>query len=412
VNRALVTKALWPLLGLVFVAWLVMPVTMRHDFAQDAGAFVTAGRLYPEHEGDIYGVDSRPTARFTRTECHDGPNAHDCLEHSVPFVSPPQLLPLLEPIGWLPIWAGVGLLRFIAAVGLVAGVTLVWWRARPTTAIGLFAAVMGTVALTPLVHDTLFAGQPTGLMLVSVMLPVATGRRGERVIAWASLLVIGLFKLFPLLLFAAPRRRGALVGAVGAVVALTLAVVLRGDFGLLHRFLEASRDTGQLATSTNLSLDGLIGRFDHGWSTSSPWYVVGLAARVVALGWIYVRFVRRSDPRLRWAWLWAAVLVVSPIVWSFYLVSVWGVVAVSVLSPGINKRFSRPDMALVAIALAAALTLPISRLPSGVTINLGTDIAIIGALGLATVAAAIAARTSDEAARRGGSTRWVAAHER
>jgi hypothetical protein len=67
---------------------------------------------------------------------------------------------------------------------------------------------------------------------------------------------------------------------------------------------------------------------------------------------------------------------------------------------------------LVAIALAAALTLPISRLPSGVTINLGTDIAIIGALGLATVAAAIAARTSDEAARRGGSTRWVAAHER
>src|SRR5690349_5227320 len=77
--------------------WLLVPILIRGNLAQDAIPYVVAGELvtsepdaiYAEDATDLYDLDEA----FATRSCELSPAGTDCAARSVAFVSLPQALP-------------------------------------------------------------------------------------------------------------------------------------------------------------------------------------------------------------------------------------------------------------------------------------------------------------------------------
>jgi hypothetical protein len=318
--------------GLLFAAllasWLVFPLGQRTVVAQDALAYLTAGRLVGPHDGAIYAHKVSSTAweldpRFARDACHLAPAGTDCHRYVVPFLSPPQALPLSAGIGHLGRDLGPLVFRWLAVGGLVAGMAILW-RRRDTGVPGSSAALVVTAAfMTPFAYESSIAGQTSSLLFLSACIGLtATARRPALYGAAATWAGVIAFKLFPAAL-AVPlilRRRWRLLVWTAAILAgLTVlaAVMSPRSFGDFLGQLRPTTAT-QTTNTANISLDAVIRLLLPGWGTTSGGFAPVVLLRLAVVLGVGALVLRIGDDDLLWAYSWVALLAVEPVVWWHY----------------------------------------------------------------------------------------------
>lgn len=395
-DRAL-GRLTWVLIVCVGAIWLLSPLLLNRQFAADGAAFLAAGSLAQHHPNDVYAVDGAPTPRFAATACSFGPHGRDCEQYAPPFTSPPQLIPILELFNVFHGKSAIFILRSACVgfmiCGVAAGIRRVVGDGGADTRTLMWILVTA-VAVTPLVLVTVGLGQVTGLMLISVLHPLAADRKQGRATARCSLLLIGLFKLFPLGLYVDDTRRRETGIAVAIVAVLSIVVAHRYGPGIFADFLNSSRGNELLAHPWNLSIDGAMARAFPSWRIGSDGYIFGIATRIFLLGLLWWAKVRHATPSLRWAWLWCAVVLISPLVWSHYMIAPLGVFMVT-LSQRLTADSPRARLRRIRqLAAVSVVTVPIALGTPSWVINLAAVAYVVGAFIVITRAVVSAERRS------------------
>jgi alpha-1,2-mannosyltransferase len=239
---------------------------------------------------------------------------------------PPASLLLVGPVALLPIplAAVVWDMVLLGAVAATVAFALREVGARPTP--WRLAALLVLLVCWPPLLDTLLEVQIGPVLLLLSMLAWRWGRRGRMGWAGVAVGVAAALRLFPALAvvyFVARREWRALAGASAAfVVSETLALPLVGVKGFVDYATRALPGTqAQFGnTADNLSLWGWAAQLAPG--AARPLALALVAGMVVVLVVVTVRRRRRhlhADDATFLAYLPAMVLA-SPLAWSFYLV--------------------------------------------------------------------------------------------
>ncbi|HET9110625.1 MAG TPA: glycosyltransferase family 87 protein [Ktedonobacterales bacterium] len=305
-------------LGITWALWLfvvIASIRLIGSHAYDFDSYYAAAQaLRFDHSANIY-----LSATLAHSERAYGLCAHT--GHFVPpYVYPPLLAILLEPLTLLPcanaavVWLLLNAALWAVATLLLADVLARRWPGRRLAATTLMSAV--SLGFLPAYYG-LFLGQVHLLVLVGVALALWLVERGRERLAGASLAVVTIIKLFPamLVMYYLARRRWRLVGvAVGVGVALLVVMVVGSSPATVAESLPAGAALvgGKLPTGVNEALIAII---------PSALRPVGLAlAALIGLTWLVVVWRRGGDDLLGFGWTLCAMLLVSPLVWSFYLV--------------------------------------------------------------------------------------------
>lgn len=296
----------------IWAAWLVMiafsaRLVATHPY--DFEAYYTAAEaLRFDHAANIYS---------TLTLLHAARAHGVCVGFTgMPYVYPPLLAIALEPLTLIPcgsaavlwlllnaaLWAGATLLladllarrwhgSHLAAYALVSGLSLCFWQG--------FAG--------------LFLGQAHILLLFGMALGLWLTERERPWLAGAALAAVAIVKFFPaaLILYYLLRGRGrVVVGAALAGALLLVAMALFSSPATLAAALPAAFVSvrGQTTPGQNEAL-----------AIVAPYVGPALAA-LVGIVWLVVSARRRGDDLLGAGWAACAMLLLSPLVWSFYLV--------------------------------------------------------------------------------------------
>lgn len=296
----------------IWATWLVMIAFSAHlvtNHPYDFDVYYTAAEaLRFDHTANIYS----PTVLYDAAQAHSA-----CLDFSVrTYVYPPLLAIALEPLTltscgnaaviWLLLnagmWAGATLLLAdllarrwhgsrLAAYALVSALSLCFWQA--------FAG--------------LFLGQAHILLLFGMALGLWLAERGRPWLAGATLVTVAIVKFFPatLIFYYLLRGRWQVVGGAALAGALLLA--------LMALLASPATLAAALPAAFTLVRGAATPGQNEALALAAPLVGPALAA-LVGVVWLAVSARRRGDDLLGVGWAACAMLLLSPLVWSFYLV--------------------------------------------------------------------------------------------
>lgn len=358
-----------PIFLLILGLWLVLPVVVMGNLAQDALPYVVAGRLVGTQPDQIYATEARDLydlkPAFAATSCDLAPAGTDCANLAVAFVSAPPALLFAALLGWAGPTFGILLARLLASAALAGGMLVLWNRLSGRHPDAPAFLVATALLLTPFAMVPIALGQTSPYLFLAACVGVArTGTRTLRALLTAGL-VVGciLLKLFPAVALAVLvyQRRWRLLGWIVAwgVALVALAAVLL-PFDLWRDFLTTSRLMAaySLVNPYNGSVDGVL----HGLSASlatGPGGVASLAVRAAAVVAVFAWRVRHADDDTQWGYAWLASLLFVPLVWWHYL---WLAVAAVGLALAGRRHLDRRQLWILPIL--AAVAIPIS-IPNG-----------------------------------------------
>lgn len=179
-----------------------------------------------------------------------------------PYYYPPLVAALVAPLTQLPVIAAAWVWNMANAAAVVAGTALLLgerrWRAQGLLAWGLTAAFVPTLA-------TLYAGQISGLLYLSVAAAIVAHERGRPMAAGAAVAFGAALKVVPVVLIGYFAWRGdwrAVAGSlVGAAVIVVATLPLAGLDGWIAYFtvgLGTMHSPSDVAGATNVTLNGAI----------------------------------------------------------------------------------------------------------------------------------------------------------
>jgi hypothetical protein len=356
-------------LRLIFVAmigvWLLFPIVVRQNMAQDAIPYVVAGELthdhpetvYPAKSGDLYDLDPL----FARRSCEVAPAGSDC-SLNVAYVSTPLALPLAVTASKLGGDGGVLLLRLLGAASLSGGMWILWTRLAHRTPRSPQLLVATAVLLTPFAMAPIALGQTSEVLFLSACLGVSSTRRGRVILAsgvWVATVALKAFPAVLVLLLVWQRRWRMLAWSVAWTALLAALTALAGPASLWTDFVKGS---GRLAGQSNWnayngSLDSLVHNLVPSVTDNRSTTLLLTAVRIVLAGALFWWGARRADHDSQWAVAFLAALFIVPFVWWHYL---W--LAVAAVGITLAGRARLDDRAVTVLPILALITVPFSIL--------------------------------------------------
>lgn len=328
--------------------------------AEDAIPFIAAVRVQDGDARSLYSADANaevPPA-LTAAGCPLTPPGTDCKHYVLPFLSPPQVLPVMKVVDLFGDAGSIFLMRLFAAASFAGGTWLLWrsvTRRHPEAGVPFLVAA---VLLTPYVYTSSAFGQNSPLMYLSACLGLSQTDRSWRAAgsaaAWVGTVVFKVFPL-PLILVAILRRKWKFVGsAAGMFVVLTLAAVPLSPPGAYGEFLSTSRalTANRVSSPWNVSIDAFIHVFDPTWrGTGAAFYAVVLV-RVAVIGALFFWKLRDADEDFQWAYAWIALLALHPQIWWHYFELIIPAVALALRGRRANTWYLLPVVAFALLPLA------------------------------------------------------------
>lgn len=295
-----------------WAGWLVIIAFSAHLVAShpyDFESYYTAAEaLRFDHTANIYS---------TTTLLHAAQAHGNCQGFSrMSYVYPPLLAIALEPLTLTPC-ATASVLWLLLNAALWAGATLLLadilarrWRGSRLAA---FTLTSGLSLCFWQAFAGLFLGQAHVILLFAMALALWLAERGSPWPAGGALAIGAVVKFFPaaLLLFYLLRGRWRVVGGAALVGVALLAVML------------ALSSPATLAETLPAAFTSVRGQTTPGQNEAlaivAPLVGPALVA-LVGVVWLVVSAWRRGDDLLGAGWAACAMLLISPLVWSFYLV--------------------------------------------------------------------------------------------
>jgi hypothetical protein len=216
------------------------------------------------------------------------------------------------------------------------------------------------VLLTPLAMVPIGLGQTSPLMFLSACLGLEVAARSRRwAVAVAAVWSLTIaFKAVPAVLGLAVlfQRRWRVLGwSLGIVTVLSLGALVMAGSGIVGEFLEGVGGVADQASYNpyNGAADSYVfhlgaGAFSAEQSALAGWVLRAMLA--VPILWWAGRL--RGD--VQWAFGWAALVVLSPLVWWHYAWLSFAGIGVAIAAR------SRSDRVVALLPVAAALALPLS----------------------------------------------------
>jgi len=345
--------------------WLLVPVLLRDNLAQDAIPYVVAGELvrtdpdlvYAAKEGDLFELE--PV--FAKRSCEIAPPGTDCPSLSVAFVSTPFAIPCAVAVAQLGPDAGVLAMRVLAALSLAGGMWVLWNRLAHRTRTAPQQLVFTALLLTPFTMVSLSLGQTSPVLFASAALGISRADRWLRAILTAGLWVAAVaLKAFPAALFVVlvlQRRWRLVVSSVGWGALLGVLALALGPISMWTGFVETAGDLSAQAGSNpyNGSLDALAYNLVAPLTESTGGSGVLFGVRVALAAGLFWWSSTRLDDDAQWAYAYVLVLLVVPLVWWHYL---W--LAVAAVGIALAARRRLDDRTLAVLPVLAAVTVPIS----------------------------------------------------
>lgn len=253
----------------------------------------------------------------TATLIHSAPAYQGCLVAiHAPYLYPSLLAILFEPLTLLPcgvafrLWVVASLALYAGCAALLAARLGRMWPGRERFATGL---VIALALLCAPVFAGIGQGQVHLVLLAALLAAPELEDRGHPLAAGALLALAACVKPHALLvaaLYALRGRRRVITGTIMGGAALVAVMVLLGD------------GPAGLAASAHAMLANGAEEVKLPWN-EALWALPGgpaVAALVAALWLRGAVFVRgRGDRALGEAWTYAAMVLVSPVAWVFYL---------------------------------------------------------------------------------------------
>lgn len=365
---------LWAALIAAWLVWLgvvalSIPLTSAHSYDFDT-YYAAAQALRFDHSADIYRVAT----------LNQVAQAHGLCAHTghflPPYVYPPLLAILLEPLTLLPcgsaatLWLLLNAALWAAATLLLADVLARRWPERRLAATTLVTLL--SLGCLPAYYG-LFLGQAHLLILAGFALTLWLAERDRLALAGGALVIIALIKLIPALLLVTYLLRGRwrLIGAAALVGAGLLGVMLlRSSPASVARSLPA----GAALLSSGLTSGG-----NEALVASLPpaLHLVGLGlAALIGLLWLLALWRRRGgahgDDLLAIGWTLCVMLLISPLVWSFYLIWLTPtfIACATALGPPLRRDARVVGLWLALAGLYLCIVLPIGALHVAATLAL------------------------------------------
>lgn len=350
----LVRLALLAVLALTCSGWLLLVLFSLGIFPNrgtDFAIFYGAARSLRLHPGvDLYGWPAIAQSASAPGAC--------ALMVGVLYVYPPLLAMLMEPLSLLPcdtamhVWALVNASLWALATALLARHLAGRWPARRLLAVTL--TVVASFGFWQ-AYWGFWLGQVHLVVLCGIALALWLAESRRRPMAAGAVLAfVALIKFFPAFLIGYYLLRGRWRVVAGAALA---AVPLVGA-------MLAVVGPAELARSVPAALGAVRYQVAPGGNEAlavalpgvGP-ILAGIVAVLFALGlW---RMWRRGDDALGYAWALCTLMLVSPLVWSFYLI--W-LLPAFIVCLGVLRRRDHWLLALL-LALYVVLALPGPQMP-------------------------------------------------
>lgn len=228
----------------------------------------------------------------------------------------PGTLVLLYPLSWITA-EQARVLMLVAALFATAATFMILWRARVLTPVALLVGTALAMVSGPARWSQLFVTQSAIVMLCVAVVLIGT-MRGDVGRTGSALAIAGTLKLFPLVLvvlLVARRRYRTLALAIGLFAALNLIPILLPHVSMAS-MVDAFALTADSWTDITPGLPGLIAR----WTTVDLPMLL-LVAGIVLLPVLYLVFRDKLTYGAASLTLLAAALVVMPLSWPHYLLS-------------------------------------------------------------------------------------------
>lgn len=345
--------------------WLLVPVLIRANLAQDAVPYVVAGELvrddpglvYAAKDGDLFALE--PV--FARRSCEIAPPGTDCPSLSVAFVSTPAAIPFAVAVAQLGPDAGIIAMRLLAAVSLAGGMWVLWNRLAHRTRSAPQQLILTALLLTPFAMVSLSLGQTSPVLFASAALGISRADRWLRAILTGGLWFAAVaLKAFPAALGIVllwQRRWRIVVSSVGWGVLFGVITLALGPISMWTGFLETAGDLSAQAGANpyNGSIDALAHNVVSPLTESTVGDGALFLVRILVAGALLWWSSTRLDDDVQWAYAYVLVLLVVPLVWWHYL---W--LAVAAVGIALAARRRLDDRALAVLPILAAVTVPIS----------------------------------------------------
>lgn len=312
-SRSLAQGALLAALVLGITYWVVIvavSVTLIPAHGSDFAIYYAAAEVARFTPGaDLY---SWP-ALAQITHLHGG----CALFTGVRYVYPPLLALMLEPLTLvpcglaMPIWTIVNALLWASAtVLLVKQLRARWYRAQlATTTLVVLASACCWQALWGL-----WLGQVHLIVLFALVLAMELDERGHPYLAGGVLALAACVKFFPAFLIVYYLLRGKWKPIAGAIIAgVACVLVMCAAVGVPT----AARS---LPVAMRVVSDQVRPGLNEALVLVLPGAGLLLAGSVLVLFGLGIRAAKgRGDDRLGFAWAICTMLLISPLVWSYYL---------------------------------------------------------------------------------------------
>lgn len=339
---------------------MVFPVIQTGALAEDAVPFIAAVRVHGGDATSIYSADDTAQVPVPLRDagCPLTPEGTNCELFVLPFLSPPQVLPIMKVVDLFGDFGSVLIMRLLAAASFAGGMWLLWQklvRRRPEAAVPL---LLTAFLLTPYVFTSATFGQNSPLMFLSACLGLSqtdrTSRAGGAAAAWVGTVVFKVFPL-PLIFVAILRRRWKFVAfSVGLLVLLTIVAAPLTPSGSYGEFLSTSRaiTATRVASPWNVSIDAFIHVFYSSWRGTGGAFYAGVVLRLALIGGLCFWKLRDADEDLQWAYAWMALLALHPQIWWHYFELIIPAVALSLAALTGRAWYALPAVALALLPMA------------------------------------------------------------
>ncbi|HEX8981128.1 MAG TPA: glycosyltransferase family 87 protein [Ktedonobacterales bacterium] len=348
------------LLSILVFAWCAWLIIMGFMAQLDAGHPFDFEAYYAAAESLRF--DSHASIYSVATLIHTAHQYGECVPYApLAYVYPPLLAILLEPLTLLPcgsasvIWLVVNAVLWAGATWLLALVVAGRWPGHRLLAITLTSLLSFCFVQA---YGGLFLGQAHIVLLFMLALAMWLAERNYPWLTGASLALGAAIKFFPagIVLYFLLRRRFRVVGgamlAGGCLILLMLAATSATTLFASPRaaFISVTDQTGP---GLNESLVVTLPHFGS------------LVAMLAAAIFLVVVAMRRGDDLPGIGWTLCTVVLMSPIVWSFYLVWLMPAFCACLATLGPQRRYdarmqaSRMTLVLLYVVIAFPLWQPL-----------------------------------------------------
>lgn len=349
----LLAVCLFVWLSWLLVIWFSVRLVSSHPYDFEA-YYAAAEALRYWHGSEIFSATTLLHVSAQYGNCHPYGN--------LGYVYPPLLAMMLEPLTLLPcasaavIWMLVNAALWVVVTFLLWSVIASRWRTARLESLTLASVV--SFCFWPMAAG-LFLGQAHILVLASMMVAIWLAEREHDWLAGAALAFGVMIKFFPvviILYFLVRGRYRVVGGAIIAGIVLILVMAWASSPLLVAQSIAAALD--------NVRGDMIPGGANESLFISIPTLGPALALLVMITSAALV-VVRRGDQLLGVGLVVCAMLLGSPLVWSFLLA--WIIPALcacfAYLGPLTSGRWRKRGIWLVVLALYVVLAIPQWQLP-------------------------------------------------